>query len=771
MDYQIELHKLSLSEIEYERQLAALLLGMGFAQLPIKKKACDDIHRLTFDKSDFVRSKSVHALCNLIYCIGNKQKIWDAFQRLIEDESEFVREHVAKAMGFSDFYGFDKEQAWNNLSQLAKDKDGGVRMEAAASIGLSFANIPNKEQAWNCLLRLVSDEVLNVQMKAADALGLALANIPNIEQAWKDIPFFIEDDKNMRVTYAVFLNSAFSNVPSKEQSWVDLHLLTKDGDRYVRYHATIALASAFPKIANKDQALRDIYRLIKDEYSYTREYAACALGLAFQNAPDKEQVWQELKKLIHDKDDAIRGMIVLALGHNFKYIPDKKQAWQDLIMLKKDKSYSVQQAAASSIGMAFNYSQDKEQIWQDLHMLTKDNLSYMRDRVAYVIGSTFPALPEKEQAWEDLIKLSNDKENNVKVSAYYSLGKVSTFKAIQAKSEQQFRIELEKSIRFFEMSSKHVETNYNPTKFCLPFYRSFYAITFNKHEVKGEIKKYLIEARRAIGDSYTKNILLKTIENLANALEGYQKLEIIDFVSMKYDLSIYKRYCEQAIELTKITKENAPIATMCLEKGLPILNERIEELINEINKEVCILNESASGTEAEKYANIAYEEVGEFFKIRNPIELEKRIAGFIQNLKFLAEILPEIEKKIVYSKLKNFEDEEYLEDKLVLITDIIIFITPYINIKKKLDDLTISLKQGIHEELVITVGANAFGTGMQHIIHIPLQEINYPNLKKDIEKISGKAVLKLTDLPARFHEIFKNYLIRNDMHEILKYLS
>ena len=80
--------------------------------------------------------------------------------------------------------------------------------------------------------------------------------------------------------------------------------------------------------------------------------------------------------------------------------------------------------------------------------------------------------------------------------------------------------------------------------------------------------------------------------------------------------------------------------------------------------------------------------------------------------------------------------------------------------KINIDDIIFSLKPGISEELVITVGAEFYGTGAQHVITIPLQEISYHDLKKNLETIKDKKSLKLASLPPKLAEKVKDYLIR-----------
>ena len=52
--------------------------------------------------------------------------------------------------------------------------------------------------------------------------------------------------------------------------------------------------------------------------------------------------------------------------------------------------------------------------------------------------------------------------------------------------------------------------------------------------------------------------------------------------SMKCDLNTYRRYCERAAELIKKTKEKAQGVTKMLQRGLPIIDKRIKELLGEI---------------------------------------------------------------------------------------------------------------------------------------------------------------------------------------------
>jgi hypothetical protein len=124
-------------------------------------------------------------------------------------------------------------------------------------------------------------------------------------------------------------------------------------------------------------------------------------------------------------------------------------------------------------------------------------------------------------------------------------------------------------------------------------------------------------------------------------------------------------------------------------------------------------------------------------------------------------------------------NEVYIEDRLDSINMIISKISSKISVQsdmekleKKLDEIIVSIKKtGISEELVISVGAEVAGTGAQHVITVPSQEINYSDLEKDLKSIKGNAVSKLTSLPKKLAEKIKDYLIQNKKDDLLKELE
>ena len=228
--------------------------------------------------------------------------------------------------------------------------------------------------------------------------------------------------------------------------------------------------------------------------------------------------------------------------------------------------------------------------------------------IANSIGSAFPYIPDEKQAWDDLVQLTSDNKNYVRVSAYHSMGKISIFKASQSESEEEYRTEVEKAIDFFDKASKEL-TYLPPSKFCLPFYRSFYAIIFEKYETEEEVEKYFQEAKAEIGESNNKKVLFEAIENLSKFLTELQNIESIDLDAKKKKLSLCRKYCEQAAELMNETEITTPFATATIKKGFPILNRKLKSLLEEIQEKAKTACRESQGTDTAEIACAVSREV------------------------------------------------------------------------------------------------------------------------------------------------------------------
>jgi len=385
----------------------------------------------------------------------------------------------------------------------------------------------------------------------------------------------------------------FAILDNKEKAWNDLIHLTFDLNHVVRWGAADALSTSVSYVPDKKHAWNDLIRLTSNPDRTVRKEAASALSIAFSYVPDKKKAWDDLHKLIFDLDKGVCWDAASALGNAFSYVPDKKKAWHDLHQLTFDMGRGMRRVATHAIGNAFSYLPDKEQAWADLQRLTLDMDSGVRRDATSALGSAFSQVSDKKHTWEVLFRLTSDTDSDVKASAYHSLGKASIFKAANAEKDVEFKKEMDAAIGYFEKSLQQ-STWSSPAKFCLPFYRSFYALTFKKEETGAEVLKYITEAKSAVAGSESKEKLLEAVENLGNALKEAQKAR--NFDDIKADLNAYRRYCERACELLDSTEEKAPGASRVIRKGLLIIDDRIKGIITEIQEKAKALCRKTRGS-------------------------------------------------------------------------------------------------------------------------------------------------------------------------------
>jgi len=364
------------------------------------------------------------------------------------------------------------------------------------------------------------------------------------------------------------------------------------------------------------------------------------------------------------------------LRHNFADLPDKEQAWEDLHRLTQDGVNTVRLGAAEALGSAFPHVPDRKQAWEDLNLLAFDEDGYVRRRVAEVLGSAFPHVPDRRLAWKVMRRLTQDEDGYVRTCANHSLGRASIFNANDTEGKRDFRNEIEKALKFFEKASNEA-TYSNPSSFCLPFYRSFYTITFEKAGAEGEVEKYLAEAKGASEGSENKEMLLEAIENLANALSEAQK--VTDFDTLKSDLNAYRQYCDRAADLIGAAEEGTPGAARVLRRGLPIIDERIKEIIREIQEKartVCI-ETRGTGTPYEPLGMEVNKWAGELSD-RDYLRNERTVSRIIDVLGKCCNHLPEGEKEYPCNIVKEIREESVHRDKLSDILTVLSYLEPCI---------------------------------------------------------------------------------------------
>ena len=327
------------------------------------------------------------------------------------------------------------------------------------------------------------------------------------------------------------------------------------------------------------------------------------------------------------------------------------------------------------------------QAWEDLHRLTQDDDSNVRRHAASALGSAFNSIPDssKDDAWEDLHRLTQDIKPQVRVSTNYSLGRVSILKATEAVNENEFKNEMKNALQFFEKSNAEA-TFINPAKFCHPFYKSIFLITFEERNAEAEVQEYIKKAKNAVEGSESKKTLLDAIENLENALKEVHKSREKGLYAWKSDLKAYRRYCDRACDLLDSTKENAPGATKIIRKGLPLIDQRIKEIITEIQENAETLCKQTRDTPFEDLGKEVYRIGESLVKTKDPIRLEKKLDDFQFILSAICDKMPEEEKKELNRQLGKMNNEAYIEDRFDSINIIISKISSQIN-KEKISNI------------------------------------------------------------------------------------
>ena len=547
-------------------------------------------------------------------------------------------------------------------------------MGAVEQLRRNFAVLPDKKQAWNDLIRLAQDGNSNIRWDVIDALDSTFQHVLDKEGAWTDLVWLMGGKGSGVRQYAgCVLGSVFLHVPDMKGAWRDLHRLTADENSNVRQGAADALGSAFQHIPEKDEAWEDLHQLIQDEDWIVRMCAAGAIGYAFQYIPEKDAAWKDIHKLTEDEDGILRRGAAGAIGSAFLHILKKDEAWNDLHKLTADEDRDARFGAADALSHAFSHIPDKKQAWADLIHLTEDEASDTRLLAAGALGSAFQHVPDKKQAWKDLIQLTEDEDCNVRASANHSRGRVSIFKATEAENEERFREEMKNALEFFEKSSNEATYLHTPSRFCLPFYRSFYTILFGKVGAKSEVRRYLAEAKSASKGSKNKETLLEAVENLANALSEAHK--VTDFDSMKTELNACRRYCDRAADLIGDAAEGAPGAARILRRGLPIIGERIRD-IQEKAEALCKETRGTGtpyeplGTEVNKWARDLSD--------RGYLRDEKDVPRIRDLLGKLCNLILEDERDYPCKIVEEIREEREPEDNLSDVVTALSYLVPSI---------------------------------------------------------------------------------------------
>ena len=358
--------------------------------------------------------------------------------------------------------------------------------------------------------------------------------------------------------------------------------------------------------------------------------------------------------------------------------------------------------AAYQLGSFFADLPDRDTAWKDLHKLTQDKDRYVRWRAAYAIGSNFQHIPDRKAAWKDLHQLTQDKNSSVRGNANHSLGKASVFKATKAESDEEFREKMENAILFFERSSKEAKY-FNPSSFCLPFYRSFYTVTFKKEGAEDEIQRYLTEAKNETKGSKNKETLIKAVENLANALTEAQKTQKANLDTIQRNLNTYRQYCDNAADLINDAAEKTPGAAQILERGLPIIDKQIKEIIREIQEKSRTICQESKGTPLEELGQYTARSAKEL-PTQESLALEIAMSNMVSIARDWCEYLPTDKKINACEQLKNITGME-IEERGAAIASIFEYVQKNIHLPKI---QTVCLSEAKQEIVRIAVAQISF---------------------------------------------------------------
>ena len=658
------------------RWTAANTIGHVFSRISDKNKAWEDIIKLIAVKDNDIRRAAASTIVSVFVHIPNKGQVWDDLHKLTFDDDIYIKKIAASAIGHSFRHIPNKNQAVEDLYNLASIEDNSIKQAVAIALGSAFPYILEYENFFKCLFRLMGEndidvkrkaelslasafsyifdrENINTRMDSINSLIFTLNNVSDKEKAWTDFIGLISDnDYYLRVGVMNTLGIAFSHVPNKDQVWNDLYKLT-DKDSDVNWTAARTLYSIFPYVSCKEQALVDLIRLTSDHHFAEIWNDESYIIANFFDVLDEEQVCKSLHEMTYDKDSYIRWTVVSFIESFFPYISDKKQAWFDLLKLTSDMKKFVRKSAASSLASVFPHISNKDQAWKVLHELTLNEDHDIRWGVSSSLGSVYSYAPYRKQVWDDLIKLTSDEKNYVRMGANYSLGRILILMAAESTSEDEYRDNLKEAINFFKKSSEDF-MNLNPSKFCLPFYYSFYIAIFNEMSSQKKIDKCLVKARKEIGKSKNKKILIEAVENLVNALSEIQNFENMDLETKKVNLKSYRKYCDLAANLLDGTQKSAPVATAVLKKSLPMIDEKINAIIVEIQKTAESVCKESKGKNTEIVACYINQEVKKLTKSD-----QEKIAHQIDNLVFILKSkIPNIPaNKSIYDKIENFYKE------------------------------------------------------------------------------------------------------------------
>lgn len=556
------------------------------------------------------------------------------------------------------------------FNNILTDRESQI-LENIKLFRLDFENSSNKEKKWKYLLDLTNDKnSFIISGSAALALDEVFPYLTDKDQVWNNLIDKIRClDSNNQYIILKLLGKVFPHVTNKGQAWNDLINLTKDFEFSIQMAMVPEiLGKIFPFVTDKDQAWTNLLTLTKHENFMVQKGAIEALGFVLPYIKNKEQATKYLLALIDESNFLIKGPAVKAIAFAFPYITDKEVAIKKILVLEEDKDSIIKEKCPKD---AFNSASPEErELFKKGHLRMKNSYSLVQQNVAFTLGIIFPHVIDKKNIWECLMSLTNHQNRDVRISANYSAGKISIFKATIVEDDDNFRDQLEKALEYFEKSVNESKMTNYPAKFCFPFYRSFHAIIFKKEESETEVKKSIQEAKDAIEGHESRSVLLEAIEYLSNALNEAQKARDNGIDFKKSNLDKIRIYLERYDKLLDLTKEKTPGAALLMRKGDKIVKKNIKELIVDIQEKAKIVFEDSKGTPSEEIASAINHEVKKWYiRDRDQELMTKNVESLISTLNLKTPLAPEFEH--IRTKIEEIKEEPNLTKQFEIINKLI----------------------------------------------------------------------------------------------------
>ncbi|KAF5413101.1 MAG: hypothetical protein C5S47_00095 [Candidatus Methanogasteraceae archaeon] len=134
---------------------------------------------------------------------------------------------------------------------------------------------------------------------------------------------------------------------------------------------------------------------------------------------------------------------------------------------------------------------------------------------------------------------------------------------------------------------------------------------------------------------------------------------------MKSDLNAYRQYCDRASYLIGDAAEGAPGAARVLRRGLPIIGDRIKEIIREIQEKARAVCRETQGTSLEELG-LATAISAHELPTQDPLALTTALGSMVSIARDWCEYLPTDKKVDACEQLKNLKDIEILEQGVAL---------------------------------------------------------------------------------------------------------